>query len=369
MKKLVVIVSFLVIPGLVGAGVYWKRTHDSLEYNLARARELIGSQQGDELLDRLVKNYPDSAEVHYLRSIQLGYDQQYERAEDSLNQAAALGWPRKEVERQRALLRSDVEFRGEAEQHLQTLLDANPHDREVLLHLARGYLQHGRLNMAESLTNRVLEQNEEDGAAYCLRGQIRLRRKQLDEASADFDRALRRGKGMYWNQAAWLGQARCYRLLGQRDRKYVEKAYHFYQKCRAEQPRNLNVLYELALCADYIGKSDEALDAYNAILRLRPNHVESMLQKAYIYDRMKKLDKALELLKKIEEEEPDHPQMLAQMAKTLKRLGDDKGAARYQKRFQEVQDQMQKAASEHEGMGAPPGGAPPAASGNAAANK
>src|SRR5262249_37455221 len=157
--------------------------------------------------------------------------------EVSLNRAAASGWPRAEVERQRWLCRANGDFR-EAERHLQSLLDLDPTDLEVLLALAQGYSNLDRPNMAEPLVSRVLRADPENGAAYYLRGRIWLQFQQADRAYKDLERALQLGENRYYYAPARVLMANALRLMGK-----VEDAYQLYKECRATDPENVRVLY------------------------------------------------------------------------------------------------------------------------------
>jgi tetratricopeptide (TPR) repeat protein len=314
--------------------VYWQRTQ-SLDSQLTKARTLVGTRQGSELLERLAARYPDHAEVQFLHARQLGFDGKYADAETSLNRAAALAWPKPEVERQHWLLVGQTDFR-KAEPHLQEMLDTDPNDREALLTLALGYTRIDRLNMAAALVNRVLERDPQDGAALCLRGKICLQLRQRDKALEALTKAVALGRDKFYSLTARVLLAICLRQLGD-----YEKAYQLGQECREEDPENALVLFGLGLCARHLDRTDEALEAFQAVLRVRPRDADTLFEIAHLYDAKGELMKALAVLQEVEALYPDDPQLLIQMAKTLQALGDTR-AAEYQKRYQERDKRWQQ---------------------------
>jgi tetratricopeptide (TPR) repeat protein len=335
MKRILILLGLLGIPSLVGAGVYWQRTH-ALAPQLAKARALAGTKQGAALLERLAARYPDQAEVHFLLARQLGYDSKDAQAEVHLNRAAALAWPKADIERQRWLLAAGQNFR-KAEPHLQAILDANPQDREVLLSLALGYSRIDRLPMAETLVNRVLQRDPKDGPALTLRGKLYLQQQRRDVALEDLRQAVARGRDQFYYLTARVLLSICMRQLGQYD-----QAYQLAKECREEDPENALVLFGIGLCARHLDRPDEALEAFEAVLRVRPNDADTLFEMAHIYDSKGDFPKALEVLQQVEKNYPEDPQLLIQMAKTLQAMGDAKGAAEYQKKYQDMVKRTQQ---------------------------
>jgi tetratricopeptide (TPR) repeat protein len=335
-KKVLLLLGLLVIPGLVAAGVYWKRARSTYAHQLAIARPLLGTRQGTTVIEALASRFPNQGEAQFLYAQQLRLDEQYELAEESLNRAANLGWPKEEVERQRWLCRASLDFR-KAEAQLQGLLDRNPQDREVLLSLAQGYSRIDRPQMAELLLNRILQQDPDDGAALCVRGKVRLQQFQADRAAKDLEKAVLLGKDKYYSLLARIMLGTSLRQLGD-----VDKAYQIYRECQKEAPENVRILYDLGLCAHYLNRLDEALEAFNAVLQRRPNDTETLLQIAYIYEERKELDKALEVVRQVEQSYPEEPQMLVQMAKILQASGDTSGAAAYRQRYETVKKKWEQ---------------------------
>jgi tetratricopeptide (TPR) repeat protein len=216
-------------------------------------------------------------------------------------------------------------------------LDINANDREVILALAAGYNRHKLPRRAESLLNRVLQVDPDDGAALTLRGEARLVLLAADQARIDLEKAYAQSQDRYYHLSAQFLLANCLRQLGQ-----IERALELYRKCCEEAPTNAVDYYNVGLCAHYLGRSEEAMAAFDEVLRLKPDDIEALLQVAYLLDERSELDRALEVLHKIEAAYPDEPQMLVQMAKTYQRKGDLAGAAKYRKRSEELNRQWEE---------------------------
>jgi tetratricopeptide (TPR) repeat protein len=336
MKKLLLVVSFLIIPGLVGAAVYWKRTSASRQRQIEQARTLIGTRQGAAALEQLAARFPEDAEVAYLQAHQLRLDGQSQQAEVCLNRAANFGWPRPEVERQRWLCRANSDFR-EAESQLQSLLDLEPNDQDVLLSLAYGYSRLDRPAMANELVNRILKNDPQNGAALCLSGRIALQLRQADRANRELAKAMEIGKDTFYYATARLLRADALRQLGK-----VEDAYRLYQECDAETPNNFRILYQLGMSAHYLNRLEDALNHFENALRVQPKDVDTLLQLAYIHDEQREYGKVIELLKQVELDYPEEPQMLFQMAKTLKAQGNSTEATKYLQRYEQMKREWDK---------------------------
>jgi tetratricopeptide (TPR) repeat protein len=327
----------------VGAGFYWLQSGHRLEQEIAQARAAVGTRRGQALIERLAAENPGSAEVQFLSARQLDYDGKPELAEACLNKASALGWPKDQVERQRwiAVSQKDLKDFARAEPRLLEFLDTNANDREVILALASGYNRFKQPHRAESLLNRLLEADPNDGPALTIRGSVRLQLMQADQALPDLEKAYAQSQDRYYRNRAQVLFADCLRTLGQ-----IDKAIVLYRDSCEKLPADAAARYNLGLCAHYLGQSDEALAAFSEVLRLKPGDMDALLQIAYIHDERRELNEALDVLHQIEVVYPDEPQMLVQMAKTYQARGDVEKAARYRKRFEDVKHEFEQRMAE-----------------------
>ncbi len=332
MKKLWALLGVLLIPGLVGAGVYWQRRH-ALAVRLAEARAAVGTVAGAALLERLAAEQPGHAEVAFLLARQRRLEGNAGQTEAHLRRAAALGWPATAVERERLLALALTDFRR-AGPLLETWLDGHPNDRDCLLALAGGYEGTGRLAKAEALAEAVLSRDPDDRAARYVRGKVRLKQLQVGEARQDLEQALAPGPEPCFAHAARLHLAVCLLDLG-----HFEDALRLFQRCRAEEPGNPKALYGVGRCARFLNRLDEASDAFRELLRVRPDHVETLLQAAYTAEERGRPAEALQLLERAEKQDSTWMEIPYQKAKLLNALGRKGPADRAQARYLEMREQ------------------------------
>jgi tetratricopeptide (TPR) repeat protein len=334
-KRFLVFFCLLAIPAAVGGGVYWQRRH-SLPAQLAQVRPAVGTRQAGPILEGLAADYPDSTEVWFLRGRQARLWAQLDAGRIYLRRAKELGWPEAQVERENLLLLSQSDFR-KAEPQLETWLEVNPNDSDARLALALGFLRQGHLDQAEARVNQILEAHPEYGAARWVRGKIRLARRQEDQAAEDFAEALRLGPGQYYERDARLSRAICLLDLG----RFAE-AQTLFRRCHEDEPDNPKALYGMGRCARFLNRPDEAAEAFQAVLRLRPEHVESLLQLAHVREAQGELKQSLDLLEQAEKLDSTYLEVPFQMAKILNALGETSRAEKSQARYLEMRERWLK---------------------------
>jgi tetratricopeptide (TPR) repeat protein len=334
-KRTGLILGLLLAAALTGYAAYQQRTQ-SLSYQLAQARAAVGARRGSAVLERRAEAYADQAEVLFLCARQLRLEGQCGRALARLQRAAALGHPAPAVERELLLLRAQTEFR-QVEASLQALLDRNPDDREVLLELALGTSRLRNLDRAEVLLRPLLEQQPADGAALCIRGRIRLQKHQPHEARPDLEEALRLGAELYYGADARLLLANCLLELGK-----FEEALARFRQCQAEEPGDPRALFGAGRCAWHLARWDEAAQAFQEVLRLRPDHLDALSELAYIHEERGELTRALELLERAAQLDPTWHDLYFRMAKLFLAAGQTERAAEYRQRAEELKKRWAK---------------------------
>ncbi|UCC22828.1 MAG: tetratricopeptide repeat protein [Planctomycetota bacterium] len=106
----------------------------------------------------------------------------------------------------------------EAEHELQSLKERYPEEARALLLEAWLAMKQGRLKKALELTNRNLENNQDDALAWRLRGEINLLRMDYEQAIID----LRRSKSLSDEPVTRTALAKAYRRAGRYDDAIVE---------------------------------------------------------------------------------------------------------------------------------------------------
>jgi tetratricopeptide (TPR) repeat protein len=234
------------------------------------------------------------------------------------------------------LAQAQLDFR-KAEPRLQTWVELHPQDRDFLLALAEGYSQGGNSARAQALIESLLARDPHDGGALCLRARRRMQQKQISQALADLETALSAAPNAVYAPNARLMQAICLLDLGR-----FEEALQLFQQCRAEDPDNPKAIYGVGRCARFLNRPEEAEEAFQAVLHLRPDHLESLLQVAYLQEEQSKLAEALATLREAEKLDPYWYEVPFRMAKILTALGQGDEAGRYQKKYVAMRERWLK---------------------------
>jgi tetratricopeptide (TPR) repeat protein len=329
-KRVLLLLGLLAVPALVG-GIIWRQRTQALPRRLEQARLLLGTRMGKQLLEEVVRQHPESAEAHLLLAQQLRREEQPGEAGLHLERAAVLGAAMEAVERERLFCTAQVGFPAVANR-LEALLDRAPEDGEVLCCLAQGYGRAGADERAEILVSRALAQAPGDARALCLRGRIRLKRRQLDGARVDLEQALQAGPDSVEYPAAQLLLANCLLDMGA-----FEEARSLFRRCCSQEQDNPMALFGLGRTAVYLDALDEAEQVLTAVLRLRPEHPETLLELAGVHERRGELPQALALLERAEKQIPDRPVVQFRLARILRALNQPERAAVCERRYTEYQ--------------------------------
>src|SRR5205823_3420451 len=110
--------------------------------------------------------------------------------------------------------------------------------------------------------DRAIQNDPRDGLAYCVRGKILLTEKLRERALDDLEKSLALGPGRYYEGTAQMLQVLCLRQLGRHD-----AAYQLAHRCRVGDAKNLLLLFNLGLCARNTNRLEEALEAFQAVLK------------------------------------------------------------------------------------------------------
>jgi tetratricopeptide (TPR) repeat protein len=330
MRLTFMLLGLILIPSLVAGAVYGERRH-LLRTRLMEAQDSLGRNSAEAFLDRLVEDYPNNAEAHFLRARQFRLAGQDAQALESLKQAAALGGHKPLLNREKILVLAHLDFRR-MQRYLQLVLDRDPLDRDVLLALAQGNYRQSHFDKAELLVNRWLEHKPDDLEALFLRGQIAVHAHHWEEAANDLGKVIHAGPDQLSFRTARKLLASAYLELGK-----FQEAYALLLECRQEEPRNTEVLFNLGQGASFLQRWNEALAAFEEALRLRPDR-DVMLKAAYVHEMRHELPAALALLEKAENNDPKDLEVISSMARVLQGLGNTERAQVYRKRYDLLKD-------------------------------
>jgi tetratricopeptide (TPR) repeat protein len=335
---------WFIVPAAVGTLAYVTRT-GSLNQRLAQARTLVGTERGKLLLESLAEAHPDNAEIAFLTA------RQNRLAGDAaaavfahLEYAARLGYPPSEVERENLLVRADQEFR-KVEPQLQSLLDVNPDDRDVLLTLAIGWVRLQNLERAETLLQPLFLRDAADPAALWIQGRVRLQQHLAHEARRDLEEAIARGGDSYFANDARFLLANCLLELGK-----FEAALALFQECPPQAPTKPKSLFGVARCEWYLNYMEDAEAAFQELLEMQPEHLDALSQLGYIYEEHGRLSEAVQLLERAAQADPSWYDLHFRMAKLLRALGQTDRARDHEKLAAELQRRWARPRTRPAGM-------------------
>ena len=153
----------------------------------------------------------------------------------------------------------------------------------------------------------TVKKSPNDPVAHDGLGEALLKRKQIDEAIAQFQIALRLKPNLS-NAYNNLGMA--YRLRG-----LTDPSIRYYQLAIRFGPRYAVAHYNLANVYGDLGRIDEAIENYRIALRLKPGFAEAHNNLAIAYAEKGWLEKAIEQFEAAVQWNPDNPSFRQNLSK------------------------------------------------------
>jgi tetratricopeptide (TPR) repeat protein len=315
-----------VLLGLAAGGAWWYRAHAG-QRRLDEARALVGTRPADAALEDLRRRYPDRPEVFLLSARQARLAGRPTDAWEHLERFTALGGSAAEAERERTLGRPPADF-PVVRPALERLLGPDPGDPDVLLALADGELQAGHADAAAALADRAVRQAPADPRALAVRGEAWLRARRLDLARADLTAATGAGPDALAYPRARLALATCLIDLGE-----FGPARELCLAARRDNPDDLVAAFGVGRTASFLGRLDEAREAFAAVLAVRPTHAETLVSLAHVVEQQGDLPRAVEYLERAERADPRRRETQAALARLYAALGRDDRAAAHEARY------------------------------------
>ncbi|MBI2306039.1 MAG: tetratricopeptide repeat protein [Rhodocyclales bacterium] len=245
---------------------------------------------------------------------------------------------------------------GDAKKHFDRLLADNPGSTELMYPVAVLALQQNDVATAEPLLLRIMEGGEpaERMVAAFYLGQVAEDRKDHAGAIAFYKRvgpgeqfvpAQVRVASLLMKEGGGLSMARTHlqdsarrhppgqvqfavaeaHLL--RDAGRDEEALALFDRIIAEQPNQADVLYDAALLAEKLGRTEVLETNLRRVIELRPDSAHAYNALGYsLAERGVRLEEARQLIAKAVELAPEDPFIMDSMGWVLFRLGDLQGA-------------------------------------------
>jgi tetratricopeptide (TPR) repeat protein len=293
---------------------------------LVRAQLAPQDPQTLEDLGRFVAANPKAAEVRLAYARALVGAKRYEEARDQFSQLLADNPNNADVIYAVAVLSLQLNDRGPAETNLKHLVDLGYSEADS----ARLYL--GQIAEDRKAWDEAIQWYGQVGigeqyvAAQLRMANVLAQTGHLDEARNRLHEAQARTPRE--NAQLIIGEAQLLRDAG----RYPD-AYSVLESGLAAQPEQPDMLYEAALAAEKIGKSDVLERDLRLLIKLKPDNAHAYNALGYsLADRGERLEEAQKLIEKALELAPDDPFILDSKGWVLFRKGDAAGAVEVLKR-------------------------------------
>ena len=308
---------FLII-GVAALLYFWagasKRKHFATAIEALDSGRIDGAEA---LVERFVRDHPDSAEGYYL-SARLAYVRK--KPDDVLTllaKARERGFAEPAMERLLGLVSAGAGRTAEAERLLQAAWDgSNRTDPEVGDALCGLYFRSYRFDPALKVANEWIKRDPRDVRALLWRAEIHSRndpgpKRQIE----DFDAILARDPNQ---PASRLARAAALRQIGRMEE--ARRDYDLYLKVKPDDPEGL---VGAAKTAESLDDEDQARDYYDRVLAIDPKNVVGLIGRAAIKIRRKEYAEAIVLLDAAIQREPNDPEPHYRKGEALARLGRD----------------------------------------------
>src|SRR5574340_555788 len=268
------------------------------DVRLAYARALVSERQYEQArgeFRKLMKDFPDNADVAYAVAVLSLQLKDYATAEDILRKLLGAGYPEA----------------NNARLYLGQIAEERKHYDEAL----SWYSQ--------------VTSGEQYFAAQVRYASVLARQGRLDDARKHLRQAASAtpaDKVQYLLAEAQL----------MRDNGKAQEAFDYLQAQLAAQPEQPELLYETAMLAEKLDRMDLVESYLRTLIQVKPDYAHAYNALGYsLAERGQKLDEAQQLIAKALELSPDDPFILDSMGWVLYRKGDNPGALGYlQKAFE-----------------------------------
>jgi tetratricopeptide (TPR) repeat protein len=217
----------------------------------------------------------------------------------------------------------------EAEKSIIQILKLEPDNEDALLKLAKYYTIFFNYQDAKIYLDRLLQKNNLNAQGYELYGIYYLEQGDTTTAVSSFNRALELDENLF---------DACYALALLYEMRNNPVAMDYYKNAMRIRPNNLHAQYKLAYyMQEKLGKIDEAMDMYDAMLEKDPQYYYALYNKGYIHLVYKNDPRtALDYFQQaVESSDGTTPDALYNMAYCLELLDNKKEARRMYKQILE----------------------------------
>ncbi|NOT83735.1 MAG: tetratricopeptide repeat protein, partial [Methylococcaceae bacterium] len=143
-------------------------------------------------------------------------------------------------------------------------LKLKPLALDILAGLSNTYLMMGEAGKATALLHKLLAEHPDNVGLLNLQGLLYQNQKQFGEAEQVFTKVIDLAKT---KEVGYVNLAAVYMLQNQ-----FEQALKTYQQGLAALPQDMNLMQNIAMLYEKMAKPDAAIEAYAAILKIKPDN-------------------------------------------------------------------------------------------------
>lgn len=261
----------------------------SLEAQLLQKDE---SQQGLEVLRRYLSDYPDAREIRLQYARMLMEQKQYKQSRDEFRRMAKDNPGGHDLTLAIALISLQLNDFQEAEKQLKQVLGRDGKERDTAQYYL-GQLNEAKKNESEAIVHyRGVKEGEYQFSAQIRVAYLLGKSGKLDEAR----RHLHEWQATDNQQRVQLllVEAQLLREAGQ-----MPEAFQVLQQGLVKLPSHPDLLYEAAMLADRIGKSDIFEQLMRKLIQAKPDHAHAYNALGYSFlERNVRIDEAMQLVEK-----------------------------------------------------------------------
>jgi len=304
----------------------------------AQLQKSESPEHGLETLRRYLESHPKAREVRLQYARGLVGERKYEQARSEFQSLLTEFPDNSDVIFAVAILSSQLNDWDVAEANFRKLLERDFGDvNTVRLYL--GQIAEERKRPEDALRwYASVESGEQYFPARIRIAQLLSRQGKLDEARRQLRESVTANPAE--RLQLLLGEAQLLRDAGQ-----LHAAYDLLDSELSAQPEQPELLYESALLAERLGRTDILETRLRALIRLRPEHAHAHNALGYaLADRNERLGEAQELIARALSFSPEDPFILDSMGWVLFRRGDNAGALGYLQRAYSIRRDAEIAA-------------------------
>jgi tetratricopeptide (TPR) repeat protein len=324
--------------GGVGVGVY---------FLYPQARAVLHWRQAQQALDQndfataqthlkvCLQVWPHSGETHFLMARTCRRAGDLDGAKAQLQEARRLHWDSNDLALETLLLKAQLGMIGPIEQTLRACVQERHRDERLILEAwIMGCLEINSLPEAFGLTKIWSEHFPEDWQPSYWRGRALQRAQRYDLAVEEYEKALTKNPNY---PPAHRELAEVLRTIG-----LHEKAVPHFQTYLEKAPDDGSALLGFARCQRTLGQMDSTRATVERFLALYPDHPGGLLLRGLLELDKENPDGAADWLRRSLAKAPHDKDANQALANALRKLGRIEEAWVYEKKAQQISQDLQR---------------------------